>query len=123
MPVPDVTATKSGLYFAVLLTRRESPRWGVRWAAVSVLTSNLAEARTEEGALDSLFRTIEAEIAFAGTLGLSPERWYATRPHAPRETVEAFCRLAGRGLTVREVALDGIGRAAAAGVATARDAA
>lgn len=107
MPVADAVALKTDFFFAVLICRRESPRWGVTYVARSILTGSLAEARTEEEAVESLMRTIELEMSVAAQLGVEPERWYLENPPDDRKHIDEFCRRAGPELVRRPVALRG----------------
>jgi len=62
------------LTFGVLVYRS-----GESWCARSVLTGDFAEAGTEEGAVNNLFRSIDFAIQLAEDAGATAEQWYEGR--------------------------------------------
>ncbi len=113
----------TGLFFAFLVHREESPRWGVTWLARSVLTGHTAEALSPEGAIASLQRTIDASIAFSLKLGQTAEAWYAAQKIDDPKHVAAFCRVAAEGAVQRSLDMPHLPLAASATVVGDRSAA
>ncbi len=54
-------------------------RCGETWCSQSVFTGDVAESRTEHGALDNLLRSIDLAIEAAEAAGISVEQWHAGR--------------------------------------------
>ncbi len=54
-------------------------RCGEYWCAQSVFTGDVAESRTEQGAIDNLTTAIDLAIEAAENAGATAEQWHAGR--------------------------------------------